>query len=223
MLELTRQLLLCDRVGSGGGTVLEGFCREGGVRLLLDMASLDSAALRVLVLDVVVALVSCDPATHVQILPRLMEMLCSAGGTAALDESVLLVRTQLMDCLLRLYKVEPDTAVMFREHGGFTWILAVLAGIGKALRDGGPDGLTTGEREAPDGGPDGLTTGEREAPFRFAMKMLDLMALSMTRCPANQEYLRTAIGMATLSDVVQNTGFFCNNRYLLDMVRSFFK
>lgn len=176
------------------------FQQEGGTKRLVSLAS-TSMPLRPDVFIVLVGVVSCDPsALRVELIPKLVEMLRDAGGTASVDSSSLTLRTQVLDTLTSIFDVDPDSRVLFREQGGFTWILAVLAGIGSAIK------------EQPE--------QELDRPFQFVVRLLDMLSACLTNCPSNQDHLRNVVGISTLSDVLLSTGFFGNNRFLYQLVQS---
>ncbi len=179
------------------------FHQQGGVKRLLVLAS-ECMPLRPDVFIILVGLISCDVSLRTELIPNLMEMLRDAGGTAAVDMPLLTLRTQVLDTLTSMFDIDADSRVLFREHGGFTWILAVLAGIGRALQ---------GQKDEQ----------ELEVPFKFVVRLLEMLASCLASSPSNQEYLRNVIGISTLSDVLLSTGFFGNNRFLVQLIQSLLK
>jgi hypothetical protein len=179
------------------------FQTEGGTKRLVGLAS-SCVSLRPDVFVVLVGVVSCDPSSlRSELIPKLAEMLRDAGGTASIDVSSLTLRTQVLDTLTSIFNVDSDSRVLFREQGGFTWILAVLAGIGSAIK------------EQPE--------QELDRPFLFVVRLPEMLASCLTDCPSNQDHLRNVVGISTLSDVLLSTGFFGNNRFLYQLVQSLLK
>ncbi len=200
---LRRVLALIWELIASDADAFSEFQQEGGTKRLVGLAS-TCMSLRPDVFIVLVGVVSCDPSSlRVELIPKLVEMLRDAGGTASVDVSSLTLRTQVLDTLTSIFNVDPDSRVLFREQGGFTWILAVLAGIGSAIKE--------------------QSEQELDRPFHFVVRLLDMLAACLSDCPSNQDHLRNVVGISTLSDVLLSTGFFGNNRFLYQLVQSLLK
>lgn len=178
------------------------FQQEGGIRKLLDLSS-RCAKLRTDLFLVLIGTFSCDFTVRQEIVPALMEILRSAGGTASVGAKVLRKRGQILSTLTVIFERDPESRVLFRQHGGFTWILSTLAGLGRALQ------------EAP--------AAEWAEPVKFAARLLEILASSLSNCPSNQEYLQREIGISTLNDVLLSTRFFTKDAFVLPLVRSLIK
>ena len=196
VLALLWELVAHDSVSFGE------FLNQGGLKRLLSLAS-ESVALRPDVFVILVGLLANDPSLRKDVVPNLMEMLRDAGGTASIDPTLLHLRTQVLDTMTSIFEIDPDSRVLFREQGGFTWVFAVLSGVGRALQE--------------------QPALERDAPFKFVVRLFDMLAACLLGCPSNQAHLRNVVGISTLSDVLLSTGFFGNNHFTGKLVHALIK
>lgn len=65
------------------------------------------------------------------VVTNLIAQLTLTGGTSSLDAPTLDLRTAVLSSLIRILKANPELKKEFERGGGFTWVMAVLVGLGR--------------------------------------------------------------------------------------------